>query len=343
MEQELQKKTLGVIEYNPTNASIAVLAEKYKDLPDIKTKGGYEAAKVCIREITTLRTGVEKKRKELKADSMAYGKKVDEEAKRITANLKAIEQPVRDLKEEHDNRIETEKQAAIDTENARVEGIREAIDSYKKHIGWSQDYDAKKLSEVINIIKAEDLDEVFFEEFYVDALRERNSVIMTLESNLKTLVDQEAEKLQIESDRKELDELREKQREAQWDIDQKNEAIRVEQAEAQAKIDAEAKIVKEEAAKVEAEKARLKREAAEIEFKKAEEAAAIETKKHEEECAQKNKEIQGERFREMVDFLNPYIESFETRLLLSTDIADGKMPYVDINWSKQSVDTDTGI
>ena len=83
-----------VIQYNVTDAAIAEIAEQFKDT-DASTPDGYKEAVAGIRCTRELRGEVETRRKELKADALTYGRRVDKEAKRITDSLWAIEHPLK--------------------------------------------------------------------------------------------------------------------------------------------------------------------------------------------------------------------------------------------------------
>jgi len=75
---------------------------------------GYKAVSDALKFVVKKRTSIEDKRKELKADSLAYGKAVDARAKEITQMLSPIEEHLREQKEQVDAeflRIEENKVA----------------------------------------------------------------------------------------------------------------------------------------------------------------------------------------------------------------------------------------
>ncbi|QDV09310.1 hypothetical protein Poly30_48680 [Planctomycetes bacterium Poly30] len=82
--------------YSPTDAGIAELAAKAGGLQieDIDDREGYQAVSTVRKEVKAVRVQVEKTRKALKADALEYGRAVDTEAKRITAALLEIEEPL---------------------------------------------------------------------------------------------------------------------------------------------------------------------------------------------------------------------------------------------------------
>lgn len=78
------------------------------------TPEGYEAVRLAIANCRDTRGAVERRRVELKADALAWGRKVDTEAKRITALLEAIEEPLK------------AKKSVVDTEKARIKAEADA-------------------------------------------------------------------------------------------------------------------------------------------------------------------------------------------------------------------------
>jgi hypothetical protein len=124
MEEESQEvspeivKAVGIAikQYNVTDAKIAQLKSDFAGLaingPD--DKQGYEVLKSSLSTVVSLRTSVEKARKKLNRNAIDYKRMVDEEAKRITANLLEIENPLK------------EKKQAYDEEKARLKAEEEA-------------------------------------------------------------------------------------------------------------------------------------------------------------------------------------------------------------------------
>lgn len=80
--------------FSPNDAAIAVMAEKYLPLKinGIDDAAGYSLVHKARMDVKAKRCAVETVRKELKADALEYGRKVDAEAKRLTALLTPIEE-----------------------------------------------------------------------------------------------------------------------------------------------------------------------------------------------------------------------------------------------------------
>jgi len=120
----LEKGTVNIVEYNQTEAGLAVLRKKYSTLPDINTPDGYEFHKAGIKELTTLRTSLEAARKREKEPHLQAGRIIDDEAKRITAELVKLEDPMKSAKKEYDDRVERERQERIARLQVKVDAIK---------------------------------------------------------------------------------------------------------------------------------------------------------------------------------------------------------------------------
>jgi len=128
-----------VVLFQPTDAAIAVLEAEYMPLriDGIDDTAGYRQVHAARMNVKAKRVEIEKTRKKLKADTLAYGRKVDREAKRLTAMLEPIEthllkeeKAVDDEKERIRNAIrlkrEAEERAKAEAEEAARKARREA-------------------------------------------------------------------------------------------------------------------------------------------------------------------------------------------------------------------------
>jgi hypothetical protein len=115
METEVvEKATIAqLVRYDVTEAQITETRAKYSSL-SADTWKGYEEVRIAIGHLRDTRVAIEKRRVELKADALAYGRLVDSEAKRFTGLLLEIEEPLKT------------KKAAVDEEKAREKAFREA-------------------------------------------------------------------------------------------------------------------------------------------------------------------------------------------------------------------------
>lgn len=113
-----------LVKFDVVVPKVNELSKQYLPLKiaSIEDEEGYNEVSKALRFIVSKRTAVEEKRKELKADSLAYGRAVDARAKEITGMLEPIETHLKNEKQRIDDekkRIEEEeeakKQAAINT------------------------------------------------------------------------------------------------------------------------------------------------------------------------------------------------------------------------------------
>jgi len=118
----------AVAEYSPIAAGLAAARARYADVVwDLTTTRGNEEARRARKELVSLRTGLEAKRKEIKAPLLAQAKLVDDEARRITAELLQLEEPIDELIKADERRREEERAAREAAEKARVAAIRDYI------------------------------------------------------------------------------------------------------------------------------------------------------------------------------------------------------------------------
>ena len=111
----------GLTEFSKTEAGLAVLRDAYAGKTfEVATKTGMAEATAARREIKATRVAVEKLREELKAPLLEQGRLIDGEAKRITAELVALEDPI-------DKQIKAEETRAAReaAEKAAAEAQRE--------------------------------------------------------------------------------------------------------------------------------------------------------------------------------------------------------------------------
>jgi colicin import membrane protein len=117
-----------IAEYNATAAGLARLRERYAGAVfDVTVAEGMKAARAARRELVSLRTGIEAKRVELKAPILERGRLLDSEAKRITAELLALEQPIDAQIEAEESRKAAEKAARDEAERQRAVAIQARI------------------------------------------------------------------------------------------------------------------------------------------------------------------------------------------------------------------------
>lgn len=252
--------------YNPNDAEIARVETEYMPLltdPEAaNTPEGYKAVAKALGVVVGMRTSVDKYRLKLNEGFRNWIKANDDEAKRITSNIRKIEDPLRAKKEAADAAREKATREKAEAEKALLEAQQKAAkEAEEARLKAIRDEDAARL-------KAER-----------EELAKQRA-----EFERKQAEENERKRLeQAERDRIENAE-REERRLAQKKIDEENAAERKRLADERAKVEADARQVREA-------KERADRE----EFQK---LVAIEAKeKAEREAAERVKQQQAEAER----------------------------------------------
>lgn len=257
-----------LVEYSRTEAALAELREKYSGATfDLTTTAGDKAARAARLDLKTLRTSLEAKRKELKAPAVEFGRKIDDEAKRITAEIVALEDPIdaqikADEKRREDERLERERIAA-----ERAAGFRAKIDAIRACVAKSQDLPSERISNGIAQVESIVTDEATWAEFAAEAEQAKTTTLAAMK-NLRDLAKaREEEAARVEAQRLE------------------NERIAAEQRAAAEALAAQQKALAEQAAALAAQQKALNDAKAEADRKERERVEA-EARKHAEEEAE---------------------------------------------------------
>lgn len=251
-DQNIEKVSQALADFDRVSAGIAALRETYAGvLYDCTTTDGLDAAKKARLAIREPRYEVERVRKDAKAPILAIGKKIDDEAKRITAELLKIEEPIDAQIKAIEERREAERQARIAAEAARVSEIRGRIATIA---GWPAQYataPASLLAQQVRVAEDYTIDETFAE-FREEACRALAASLDSLRTLHAGAVAREEEKARVEAERAELERLR--REDAERKAAEEREAAARRQAE-EAELDSRRKAVEAAEAKIAAEKA----------------------------------------------------------------------------------------
>ena len=293
--------TREIQEYSQTQAALSVLRSKYLDrLFDVNTTDGLKEAKEARSDVRGYRTGLEKMRKELKAPALERSRLIDSEAKQITAELVELETPIDAQIKEHEAKKEAERQAKIEAEQKRVEGIQERIGKLRS---WADDavrenLPSDHLEQWIADIDAEPIDESF-DEFLDQAQDAKTATLARLREIHAATVERETEQTRLSAERAELEELRtaNEKREAQAQARRKRaeakarEKREAEEQKQREELEAQRKEQAEAQKKIDKENARLAKERAELERQQREEKE----RKEAAQAAAKKAQYPGER------------------------------------------------
>ena len=125
--------TTSIIEYTQTEAALSLLTERYRGATyDVTTQDGLIAAKKGRAELRSYRTALEAKRVEIKAPALERCRAIDAEAKRITAVLLALEDPIDAQIKSEEERKAAEKEVQEKAEAERVAAIRKRLDDLQR-------------------------------------------------------------------------------------------------------------------------------------------------------------------------------------------------------------------
>lgn len=114
-----------LVRYHVTKTDIENTRSVYAAL-SADTTEGYESVRKAIAFCRSTRVQVEKRRKELKADSLEWGRRVDSGAKELTAIIESIEAPLQAKKDAVDAEKERAKREADEARQREAEAAAAA-------------------------------------------------------------------------------------------------------------------------------------------------------------------------------------------------------------------------
>jgi len=272
----------NISEYNQTAAAISVLRQKYVGFSfEISTTAGMEAARKARAEIRGYRVALEKQRVELKAPCLERARLIDSEAKRITAELLAIEEPIEKQIKDEEKRKEEEKAAKARLEMARIKAIHEKMHALRNLAFEVSSQSSAAIQEALDRALVMELDPDDYQELMDEAKEALDfgcrNLRLALENRLadealqrKRQAEKEAEEARLRAEWEELERMREIEEARQAEARQAQEAIIKAQrdamiAELQAKKEEQKRLALEAAMARQAEKEELERIKAEKE------------------------------------------------------------------------------
>lgn len=228
--------------YSPTAAALADLQHRFKGVVfDVTTTKGDKEARGFRKELVGLRTGLEAKRKELKAPALAYAKRIDDEAKALNGQILELEEPLDAQIKAEEQKKEAERAARAEAERVRIAAIHDRIQKdivNAVHGAAGQTF--SRISQIISDIGAMVIGSEF-EEFQgqaqlakdetLDKLREMQSDALAREKEAERVkAEQEAEQARLVAERAELERLRAAEAERVAAANAEREAAEKEQA-----------------------------------------------------------------------------------------------------------------
>lgn len=273
--------TTAIVEYDPVEAGLEALRSRYGDVAfDLRSTKGNAEARAARKELVSLRTSLEAKRKELKAPLLARASLVDSEAKRITAEVIKLEQPIDEQIKADEVRREAERREREAAEAKRVARIQDSIRSITETALRAVGKSSAAIADEIEALELFDVGDDY-DEFKPGAQAAKESTLAQLQTLYGAALATEQEATRLQAEREELARQQaEAKRQAELQAAELAEAQRIEReklsaerAEMERQQSAERERIaaeQAEAARVLAEQQRI--EAAALEAERAEQA-----------------------------------------------------------------------
>ena len=228
--------TTAIQEYNEIDAGLAVLREAYAgSVWVVDTTARLHAAKKARADLRDRRVELEAIRKRIKEPALTRCKEIDSEAKRITAELLAIEEPIDASIKAEEARKEAEREAKRKVEEERIAKARAEVDAIRAPartlIGRpSSEIDAAgRALHALDVSRSDEFsDEArVAKEETLQALRNMLAASRVAETEAKRLADERAELARLRAEQ----EAREAEARAQRAAEEKSAQEKIAQAE----------------------------------------------------------------------------------------------------------------
>jgi hypothetical protein len=185
--------TTEIAEYTATEAGLATLRQQFAGrVFDVATTKGMDEAKAARRELVSLRTTLESKRQELKAPILERGRTLDAEAKRITAAIAEMEEPIDQQIKRRELELEAARKAKQEAEEARIRAEQEQLDLIVRAPLLLIGKPAAKIAQVVVAMRERDMT-VFSEAALPRAKELQAEAITQLEAMHKAASEAEAQ------------------------------------------------------------------------------------------------------------------------------------------------------
>ncbi len=233
-----------IVEYSATTAALHELRTRYAAATyAVQTTAGMREARAARATLRDLRVALEAKRQELKAPILDRGRLLDSEAKRITAELVALEDPIDAQIRGEEDRKAQEKARAEQAERERVAEIDKRIDWIRGRTSEAvRMRTAAEVEVIVRQLAEVPLTEALYAEKLPIATDLHASELAWLRGHAAALAEREAEAARITQEREQIEV---EKRAAQERRDREDQARREEQARQDAQR--AAKIAQEDA------------------------------------------------------------------------------------------------
>ena len=196
------------IKLNVTDATLGKLEKKFAKVPDVSKKEGYEFVRVGLGELRTLRTGIGKYKGELKAEAIAYNKRVDTEYNRVIDVITAMEEPMKVAKDAEDAKKEALKEEKRKKEEDRKFKINQKINEIREIAFSFTDETSEAIREQVDAVKEIQITKDIYEEFVTAA----QMAVIDVKTRLEALLENVVKREEADAERKIEDERLAKER-----------------------------------------------------------------------------------------------------------------------------------
>ena len=201
--------TTAIQEYSQTDAALAELSQRYaKAVYDVATTKGMQDAKTARAELRNYRVDLEKVRVEIKAPALERCRLIDAEAKRITAALVDLENPIDEQIKKEERRKEEEAMAKAMAEQRRINRIQALIEAIRGRALALAGKPSAPIANALEVLEATEITEAEFMEFQAEAQTAKEAALVRMRELHTAAVAHEAEQTRIVAEREELAKLR---------------------------------------------------------------------------------------------------------------------------------------
>lgn len=203
--------TTEIQEYTETEAGLAKLREKYSAVVfDVTKPKEMVAAKEARAELRTLRVALEKKRVEIKLPALQRCRLIDDEAKRITAELSKLEDPIDETIKAEEGRKEAERIESARLAELAARELRTKLDAIRARPLQVIGKPAEAIRAAVEETRALTVDG-FPEHLQAEATQVRDEAVARLVDMHTERVAADVEAGRLAAERAELERLRQQQ------------------------------------------------------------------------------------------------------------------------------------
>lgn len=204
----LPGRAVVALGYNAkTTKELTDLAAQSASITEITNTAGYDQCHAARMVLKNARLEITKRGKAAREDATAFSKAVIAEETRLIGLIETEEDRLQKLQDEHDAKIEAERQAAALVEQRRCEAHALAIEVIRRHMDLPVNPSPDAVMDQIAKLTRIEVGPAF-EEFEQQAHDARGSTMLYLRQEHQNAVDRVAREEQARKDREENERLR---------------------------------------------------------------------------------------------------------------------------------------